>query len=329
MKKVAFNLLRYGVSIGLLGYLIHLADIDKILQALRQADPGWMALALLVFSVSVFLFSRRWQVLLAGVGIRVPYGSLLRYYLIGYFFNNFLPTTIGGDISRAYNLAQHTDKKADSIASVLMERILGLLATLSLAAIALVLVIDRFSSEAGGYLSFVILFFLTAGLFAVAALLNPWFYQRISAIINRVTWMGIGEKVQQLLEAFQIYRHSKVAVLNGFLLSLACQLLLVGMNYCLAKSLSLPVDFSYLMLVVPATFAIGLLPSINGLGVRDLGYERLLSQIGISSAGALSLSFLNTILPLTASIAGGICLLFQRKSSARAKEAISSESSLD
>ncbi|MEL6824271.1 MAG: lysylphosphatidylglycerol synthase transmembrane domain-containing protein [Calditrichota bacterium] len=141
MKKVAFNLLRYGVSIGLLGYLIYLADIDKILKALRQADANWLALALLVFSCSVFLIARRWHVLLGGVGIQVPYGSLLRYYLIGYFFNNFLPTTIGGDVSRAYNLAQHTDKKADSIASVLMERILGLLATLSLAAIALILVV--------------------------------------------------------------------------------------------------------------------------------------------------------------------------------------------
>ncbi|MEL6823996.1 MAG: lysylphosphatidylglycerol synthase domain-containing protein, partial [Calditrichota bacterium] len=186
--------------------------------------------------------------------------------------------------------------------------------------------VDRFSAEAGSYLSFIILFLLTAGLISVAALLHPWFYKLVSGIFARLTWMGIGEKVQQLLQAFQIYRRARFAVLKGFLLSLSCQLLLVTMNFCLAKSLSLPVDFSYLMLVVPATFAIGLLPSINGLGVRDLGYERLLSQIGISSVGALSLSFLNTLLPLSASIAGGICLLFQRKSAIKAEQSLSSDS---
>ncbi|MGH1363265.1 MAG: lysylphosphatidylglycerol synthase transmembrane domain-containing protein [Calditrichia bacterium] len=313
MKKLAFNLLRFGVSIGLLVYLVYLADVDKIVLALRQADEVWLTLALAIFVVSVFLFTVRWQLLLKGVGISVPYGSLMRYYLIGYFFNNFLPTTIGGDVSRAYNLALHTDQKSDSIASVLMERILGLLATLSLAAVALLLVLNRFSSSMRFAIATVVLMMLIGALMFFLALLHPYFYSHACKLFSRISIMGIGGKIVQLLESIHAYRNSVKTVIAGFLLSLACQLLLVWMNYVLALSLGLDVDFSYLMLVVPVTFAIGLLPSINGLGVRDLGYETLLTRVGVTSAEALSLSFLNTIIPLSAGVAGGICLLFQRK----------------
>ncbi|MCB0311760.1 MAG: flippase-like domain-containing protein, partial [Calditrichaeota bacterium] len=121
-------------------------------------------------------------------------------------------------------------------------------------------------------------------------------------------------KINKLNTAIHAYRHEPSAVLLGYLLSLAAQLLLVVMNYCLAISLNIEqITFSYLLLVIPVSFVISLAPSINGLGVRDFGYKSLLTQIGVSSAQALSLSFLNTLVPMALSTIGGVLLLFYRR----------------
>ncbi|MCB0296666.1 MAG: flippase-like domain-containing protein, partial [Calditrichaeota bacterium] len=135
MKKIAMNLLRAVISFGLLAYLITMADLDKIAGVLAQADFSYIGLALVIFLGGVFVLTLRWQVLLKCVGIEPGYRRLLMYYFIGYFLNNFLPTSIGGDVSRAFNVARHSERRSPGIASILLERVLGLLATMTLASL--------------------------------------------------------------------------------------------------------------------------------------------------------------------------------------------------
>jgi hypothetical protein len=118
------------------------------------------------------------------------------------------------------------------------------------------------------------------------------------------------------------YRNAKKAVLGGYLLSVAFQLLFVLMNFVLAKSLGLDnVTFLQLLLVIPITFAMGMLPSINGLGVRESGYVLLLSNVFHSASAdeAIALSLLNTSIPVIVSLVGGIMLLIYRHNHAELK----------
>jgi glucose uptake protein GlcU len=68
-----------------------------------------------------------------------------------------------------------------------------------------------------------------------------------------------------------------------------------------------------MFIVVPITFLLSMLPSINGIGFRDGGYVVFLARIGISKAAALSLSFLTLLIPMIISISGGILFMLQKK----------------
>lgn len=310
MKRTLANILRGVISFGLLAYLIYMADISQIYATLKAADYRYFAVALVIFLGTVVLFALRWQILLRESRIEPGYNRLLAFYLIGYFLNNFLPTSIGGDLSRVYNVARVSGKPATSFGIVILERIMGFVATLTLAAGSLYWAMRYFHTTLIVSLTLSSLLLL---LFILLYLLNPSLYNFTSRFLSRFKWWGIGKKSQRVLSAIHALRESKKAIFKAYLLSLICQVMLIGMNYLLALALGLyQLSPGYLFLVVPVTFVMGMIPSINGLGVRDYGYLELLSRAGLSSAEALSLSFLNTLVPLLMSLVGGVLMIFYR-----------------
>lgn len=310
MKRTLANILRGVISFGLLAYLVYMADISQIYATLKAANYRYFGIALVIFLASVGLFALRWQILLRELRIRPGYSRLLVYYMIGYFLNNFLPTSIGGDLSRAYNVARVSGKRATSFGVVILERIMGFVATLTLAALSLFWAMEYFHTT--------LIVSLTVGallllVLILVYLLNPSLYNFTTRLLSRVKLLEIGEKSNRVLSAIHTLRESKKAIFKAYLLSLLCQVMLIVMNYVLALALGLHrVSLGYLFLVVPVTFVMGMIPSINGLGVRDYGYIELLSRAGLTSAEALSLSFLNTLVPLLMSLLGGILMVFYR-----------------
>ncbi|NOX36512.1 MAG: flippase-like domain-containing protein [Calditrichaeota bacterium] len=310
MKKIILQIVRFAVSIGLLGYLIYLADISKIYATLRQVNGLYFLFALGAFFVGLLFLTWRWKLLLQTVDIRPGYKKLLIFYFIGYFFNNFLPTTIGGDISRAYNVARLSDRRAESVGIVLFERLLGLLATLSLAAFSLFWVLQHFHTWR---IVYVTLSMLTLVVLGFGLVLNTRFFRWMVQIFEKIEFLNLGNRLNRVLNSIHVFRTHKSRIAITFLFSLSSQILFIFMNYLLAQSLNLQqVSFQFLLLVIPVAFLLGLLPSINGLGVRDSGYVFLLTRIGLTPAEALSLSFLNTLVPMLMSGIGGIFLIFYR-----------------
>jgi uncharacterized protein (TIRG00374 family) len=310
MKKIILNSLKVTISVGLLAYLIYLADIEKILVTLRVVKLQYFALALSAFILCVFLLSRRWQILLNQVKIYPKFNTLVNFYFIGFFFNNFLPTTIGGDVSRAYNAAKISGKKADSIGTILLERMMGLLATLTLASLSMFWVMKYFHTPRIIFLTVALLGFI---IFVLANLLIPTTFNFTIKILKRITVFNLGDRVKNVLSTVHSYRENKKIILFAYLISLCSQATLILMNYVLAQSLHLQnVTLGFLFIVVPVTFILGLFPSVNGLGVRDSGYVFLLTRVGLSPAEALSLSFLNTLVPVVMSLYGGLLLIFYR-----------------
>jgi len=311
MKRILSNVARFGISFGVLGLLIYLIGMDRILRHFRNVDLGYVGIAMVIFVVIVALMAVRWHVLLASQKKSPGYPRLLTFYFIGFFFNNFLPTAIGGDVSRAYYAAKSSGDTPTSIGSVVFERILGVLATLTLASISMIWVI---SSLDVSLISMTVLLF-GGVVFALINLLNPVLFQFTSNLLAKITFFNIGEKINEVLSSIHVYRHKKSVILYGYLISILCQLLFVIMNFMLAKSLDLyHISFSQLLLVIPATFVLGLLPSVNGLGVRESGYVLFLAQIFKSTTAdqAIALSLLNTSVPVIISLIGGIMLIFYR-----------------
>ncbi len=307
------SLLKIVISLGLLAFLVYRARPERVLAVLTkvQAQQGLPFLfgALFLMILAVLFLALRWKVLLKGYGFRLTLSELFGFYLIGMFFNNFLPSSIGGDVMRIYKVINATNDRTSGFASVIIERIMGIAATLFMAIIALVYVSRQFHDTR--LLTASVGLFVFIGLF-FASLMRERSFQLILKLFDKFTIFKIGQKFNKLFEAIHYFKEKRRILFYVFALSLISQILIVLMNYMLALAFDISVSFGYLLMVVPVTFVITMLPSINGIGIRDLGYVGLLAQIGISTAEALSLSFMNVIIPMLISLAGGILFVLQK-----------------
>ncbi len=308
MRPSIKTLLRVGISGGLLFYLIHLANFNQIVRQLSLVNPSGFLLAVAAFFVAVLLLNLRWHIL---SGPRPGYLKLLKFYFIGFFFNNFLPTTIGGDISRAYNAGRETGQKALSVGTVLLERVIGFLATLTLASISLIWVSHFFHSPKIIYITLLAFLFF---LLVIASVFVPSLFRFWEKILRRLPLRSLTEKISDVLNCIHQFRNRYHVLGKAFAVSILGQVFLILMNFILARALGISnISLGYFFLVVPITFVLGLIPSVNGIGVRDSGYVFLLARIGISPAEAVSISFLNTLIPMGISLIGGVLLLFQKR----------------
>jgi len=309
------NILKAAFSLGLLGYLIYKAEPAKIIDVFAAMDTGrglwFVLLALLLNLLAVVIMARRWQTLLIFYQTPVNLSRLTGFYLIGLFFNNFLPTGIGGDVMRIYKVNQETADRTTSFASVIIERMMGIAATLFLALWALFFISQQFHSRRLLFVSLALLLAIV-GFFILIIQNRP--FRFILKLFDKLTFFNIGEKFNKLFEAIHYFSARRRILGYVFLYSLTSQIAIVLMNYALVKALGLNVNLSYLFMVVPVTFVLTMLPSINGVGIRDLGYVSLLAKIGVSDAAALSLSFLNLLLPMILSAWGAVLFIIQKKS---------------
>ncbi|MFZ0390927.1 MAG: lysylphosphatidylglycerol synthase transmembrane domain-containing protein [Calditrichia bacterium] len=311
MKRAILNIVRVVISAGLLIYLIYLADFDKIITTLSNMSPAAALIAMAAFMVTVAILSLRWYLLVRAHALPVTFGKLFIYYMIGFFFNNFLPTSIGGDVSRAVYLSQQTGTRAVSLGTVFLERVIGLLATLSLAGVSLFWLIGHADNQNIIYLLAVLALILAGGM---AVLLSRRLYQRLTSLLGMLTFFDLGNRISKVFDSLHYYRDKKRVLLGAWVCSLGSQFMLIVMNYVLALGLNIrEVSFGYFFLVVPVTFIISLLPSINGLGVRDWGYQLLLLGQGVARAKIISLSFMVISVPILMSMIGGAFLLIYRQ----------------
>jgi uncharacterized protein (TIRG00374 family) len=315
------------LSLGLLVYLVYEAGPEKILSVFSnmQATGGFgqIALAFGFLLLSLLFLTLRWHELLKWYGAKLRFPRLYGFYLIGMFFNNFLPTSIGGDIYRIYKVIDDANDRTISFASVIIERIMGVAATLFLAIIALFFISQQYRSLR--------LLILAAGLFIGIFLFffilirnRPFLW--LLSMFERFTIFKIGAKFNKLFEAIHGFRNRRRVLVIVFFYSLLSQVAIVMMNYSLVKAFALQIDVRYLFIVIPITIVMTMLPSINGIGVRDLGFIGLLNRVGISNAAALSLSFMNLLLPMLVSVWGAILFMMQKhKSVAGEADAVESE----
>lgn len=304
------------ISIGLFSFLVYTSDPQQILNILgniyRNDGLLYLVLALMAGIVSIFLMSYRWKIILDHYNLKIRLPRLFGFYLIGLFFNNFLPTSIGGDIVRIYKVIGDTDERTTSFSSVIIERLVGIAATLFLSITSLYYVSHYFKDERILYTS-VILFSLIIVFFFLITRNRP--FEFLLKIFDKVTLLNIGEKINKLIEAIHVLREKRRIFVWMFLLSVLAQVAIVFMNYAIVRALDIAVDLTYLFLVVPVTFMLTMLPSINGVGIRDGGFVFLLGKVGVSGAAAISLSFMNVILPMIISAWGALLFFMQRKKS--------------
>lgn len=283
-------------AIALLVYLLQKQGWEQILEAVRQIGPGRFLIAILLVIISRLMMVGRWYVLLRSTDEQIPFMDALRLTFAGLFANNFLPSTIGGDVVRLAGAVQAGYDGVVSAASLIVDRLVGMFG-MALA--------------------------LPIGLYR--ALLNPF---KIGSIDHQTIPLAAGilpgsvrkvlEKVltkarslfRRLIEAAGMWIRKPRALLASLLftgLHMAC---LFGILWIFLSGMNDPVPYWLISGLWSLVYFVTLVPiSINGLGVQEVAITYAFSTLGgASEQSALILALLTRTLFMLASLPGALFL---------------------
>jgi uncharacterized protein (TIRG00374 family) len=302
--------LKLTVSTVLLVILFRRADLPSMAARFRQMDPIWTIAALGTYGLMLAVSAWRWRLLLRIQTIDVSLGTLTKSFLVATFFNNFLPSNIGGDVVRVADTAPFAGSKTVATTVVLIDRIIGLIALLVLAAAASVFAWKLGLRLKGMQYVWVALVGFTAAL--LLCLRNPETLARTirSVLSNRL--MALQTRLQNLVGAISRFAQQPRGLWYAFGGALVVQALLVLFYVCAAHSLSVPFPLLAASVIVPISLAVQMVPvSINGFGVREAVFAFFFAGLGLNVSSALTLSLGSAALIMLFSLSGGAVFLLR------------------
>ena len=300
-KKLTMTLVKAAVSAGLLAFLIYKINTDIFLEMGEKFNFWWFAPLSLLFITVQFFGSWRWREVLKCHGMDQSIGRGMYLYLVGYFYNNFLPTAIGGDVIRGYEASRQFGRMAKIYGSILVERLLGLLATLTIALIFLPLAMLPIP-----------LVWLIVLLNAVAWGVSIFFFAKKTGTITDKLVHRLPEKirgkVQGIIDTLREYRDHRADVGCAYVVAVLYQGSLIVVPWVGARLMGIDdVPLSAYMVFVPLIWIISLLPiSLNALGLREASFAYFFVLMGSTEEQGflVSLIFLGTM--MLSSLVGGV-----------------------
>jgi uncharacterized protein (TIRG00374 family) len=305
MKRTALVGAKVAVSAALLAYLLSTTDLRAIEDRVRAADLLDLLGAVACFILMLALATWRWQLLLGALGAPAPIRRLTASYLVATFFNNFLPSNIGGDIVRVRDSSRLTGSVATSLAVVGIDRVLGFGALYLLAAVAFVLAPPTVRGLAGAravLLGLALLFGFLAYIF-----FRPGTARWLMSVsrLDSIEWARAQFEVVQ--GAVHAYRARIRTIWIAGAASVVLQTLVVVYYLAVARGLGIPLPASAAFLMVPLCTLLQAVPvSFNGWGLREGLFAHYFSQVGLSRPSALAFSLVGAGLMVLLSLSGAI-----------------------
>jgi len=280
-------------------------DLAHVFELLREMD--WLPFlgALGLFLSGALVRAYRWGSLVWALGVRVRWLRLVELYFVGAFFGMFLPTGVGGDAVKMYELSRDDHKASAAISSVLVDRFTGLFVLFAIALLALI----------GGYelvtpqvrLLIALIFLLS--LVAVALLLQRTWIEGWARRLRLDRLLGRVKILRELYLSLHLY--GSAALLRATAASVVWNLILILGYYLLGRAVGIDLSPWYYFLFVPVVSVLLLLPSLGGLGIREGATMLLFQQVGVSEARALALALAYDVILLVHALIGACLYVIQ------------------
>jgi len=306
MKKTIFNLLRIAVSLGLIIFLISYLDLKKIgdtASLIWTQHPIYLPIIILGGLLLMILEAYRLQQVLQIQGIRLPLPRLTRYCFIGIFFNNILPTSIGGDIAKGFYIARDTGKKTEPFVALAVVRIIAAVCLTAVTVIALAFGYHQLPNSTPIYM---VAFMLLVVVFAIIFFTNRRLAVKFLIVLKPFKNKALRKKIIAVYRLFHSHRQAPRKLCLAAGASLGIQFLYISVNFLVARGMNFRnIDFASFFILVPLIGVTTMVPSIGGLGIREGMYLYFFSSlIGEDGAGALGLIML--VLVIAMALTGGI-----------------------
>jgi glycosyltransferase 2 family protein len=307
-RSLALSALKIIVSAVLLGVLFSRVDVQRLWSVARHASIPWLAAALLLYLAMVLASAWRWSVLLSAQHVRLTYGFLTSSFLVATFFNNFLPSNIGGDVVRITDTAKPAKSKTLATTVVLIDRGIGLLGLALMAAIGASMMHRLAVGPVGPGI-------LWAGfglgtMIVTPALLMPETATKLLQPLRVFHQEWVDARIEKLTLTLTKFKETPTAVGLCFAGAVAVQGILVLFYVAIARSMNIPIGFAELAVIVPVSFIVQMIPlSVNGFGVREATFGFYFTRLGLPLESALLVSFMGAALIMLFSLSGGVAYL--------------------
>src|SRR5476651_868345 len=269
-RRYGLLALKLSVSLILLFVLSTKIDMAQLWATARLASVPWLLVALVVYAGSSAVAVWRWNLLLKTQRVEITGRSLLGSYLVAAYFNNFLPSNIGGDVIRISDTARVANSKTLAATVVLMDRVLGLMALVFVAALGATAIGRLHHTAAPIWPVWLWAGFLAGAAATTPAVFAPAGFGRLLRPLTVFHPEWVGDRITTLTGALARFGEDPGALLTAFAGAIFVQGALVLYYFAVAYALHLDIAFSDLAVVVPVSFVVQLLPvSVGGFGVRE------------------------------------------------------------
>ncbi|PJF39630.1 MAG: hypothetical protein CUN54_08185, partial [Phototrophicales bacterium] len=309
-KQTLSILLRFALSIILLAVLLTRVDLNHLLDDFRNVDLALFAVGLGVFWVFIAGWAFRWHLLLRDVVADVRYIDAFSTLLSGFFMSLFLPTVVGQDVGRAYELSREREGRGDKVSivsTVLLDRLVGLISIVLIAVIALLI---QGSQYVGSEAIVTIIGVLIALVGGWLLFFNLRFMGHFRPLLR---WPAINRLRKTIRELyFALYRlHRKPRLLvYTLLVSIVMSLLEITSVVILSRAIGLSTNPVFFYIFLPIIWIVLTIPiSISGFGLRETAFVFLFTQVGVDSSHAISISFLYFAFSAIVGVCGGLLWL--------------------
>jgi len=295
--------IRVVVTLALLGIVAAQIDWSQMAGRLRHGHPLDFVAAVALVLIALVIGAYRWWLLLRGAGVHLGARRLARVYAVSTFSNTFLPTNVGGDVTRALLVVRRGPLLTRVAVTIVVDRIGGLAGLLGIAWIAFALQPAVVPDGAQVFLAWVTAAVIVGSLLTALAVFRG---SRLARALIPKRFVSVARESRSLLQS---YAHEPAMLLALLALSLLFQALISLQLVMLARAIDVHLSFATAAVVLALVTVVTLIPiSIGGFGVREGSYVVLLSGASIAATEATLISVLSVAALFLASLPGAFVL---------------------
>ena len=308
LRHVVLVVLKISITGWLFWYLIGKIDFQSVTLQLRSMQPLWATAAIATLLAQLLLTGIRWYFVGQLVGAQLALPQALRLVLIGQFFNQLLPSSIGGDAVRAWIATREGIPLGRVAVSIFCDRAAGMVVVVLFVSMSLLLLPMVWKADilaAGGFVNFLAAF----------------------TVVGLLVLLLRGVKVAELMMEFHLSRPFGVLIRDTRIvlftnikslqivgLSTVVQVLMVLVVYFFAKGINADLGFAYGLVLIPMIMLVSMIPvSFAGWGLRESAMVIGLGFVGISAVDALAISVSFGLAQIAIGLPGGIFWLLRRR----------------
>ncbi len=302
---------RIGIAAGACWLVARELNWEELKSAFLDLNLWVLALAAIIYTAEQGFLGFRWWLLLRAQRIAVPLRLAVKLNYLGLFFSSFLPSSVGGDLVRAWHVSRHSSRKLQAAFGVFVDRVVGLFATLIIAFAAILLFmrdtpffriqlvqqqLQRLRHISGPHVLLVLLIILGAGLVL---------HRPLEALTGRM-YRYLKHLLGQLHQVLAVYYRHPFVLVTTIMLTIVLQSLVILVYWLVGMNLNIDATVGYYFVFFPVVWVVGSIPiSIAGIGILEGGIVFLFVRYtGATTEAAAALALCQRLTWLAASLPG-------------------------